>query len=75
MTVTEIGCMGVKPGLNIMDEDTPEGNILSEVYKAVTTLPGGPHRVYWGLEAEDRSKLWAFFDWDSIQDHQTFAKQ
>jgi len=67
--------MGVKPGLNIMDEDAPEGKVLTGVYNAVVSLPGGPHRVYLGLEAEDRSKLWAFFDWDSIEHHQKFAEK
>jgi hypothetical protein len=74
MSITEIGCMGVKPNLNIMDETTPEGQILPGAWNTVTTAPGGPHRVYWGLEIEDPSKLWAFFDWDSVEDHEKFAK-
>lgn len=74
MAVTEVGRMGVKPGLNIMDETTQEGQVLTGAWKAVTSAPGGPHRVYWGLEVEDPSKLWAFFDWDSIEDHENFAK-
>ncbi|KFY81249.1 hypothetical protein V500_11590 [Pseudogymnoascus sp. VKM F-4518 (FW-2643)] len=74
MAVTEIGRMGVKPGLNIMDETTQEGQVLTEAWKAVTSAPGGPHRVYWGLEVEDPSKLWAFLDWDSVEDHENFAK-
>jgi hypothetical protein len=43
MTVTEIGCMGVKPDHNIMDETTKEGRILVGAWKAVTAAPGGPH--------------------------------
>jgi hypothetical protein len=74
MTVTEIGCMGVKPDHNIMDETTKEGRILVGAWKAVTAAPGGPHRVYWGLEVEDPSKVWAFFDFDSVEDHEKFAK-
>ncbi|KFY57237.1 hypothetical protein V496_06511 [Pseudogymnoascus sp. VKM F-4515 (FW-2607)] len=74
MVVTEIGCMGVKPSLNIIDETTKEGQVLTGAWKAVISAPGGPHQVYWGLEVEDPSKLWAFFDWDSIEDHEKFAK-
>jgi hypothetical protein len=74
MPVTEVGCMGVKPGHNIMDETTAEGQILAGAYKAVVAAPGGPHHVYFGLEIEDPSKLWAFFDWDSVEDHEKFAK-
>ncbi|KFY24308.1 hypothetical protein V493_05329 [Pseudogymnoascus sp. VKM F-4281 (FW-2241)] len=74
MGVTEICCMGVKPGLNIMDETIDEGQVLTGAWKAVTSAPGGPHRVYWGLEVEDPSKLWAFFDWDSVEDHDKFAR-
>jgi hypothetical protein len=74
MAVTEIGCMGVKPGLNVMDESTQEGQVLIGAWKAVTSAPGGPHQVYWGLEVEDPSKLWAFFDWDSVEDHENFSK-
>lgn len=66
--------MGVKPGLDIMDESTQEGQILTGAWKAVTTAPGGPHRVYWGLEIENPLNLWAFFDFDSIEAHEEFAK-
>ena len=75
MPVTEVGCMGVKPDLDVMNDSTDEGQILTGVWNAVTTLPGGPQRVYWGLEVEDPSKLWAFFDWDSIEEHMKFAKE
>ncbi|KAI9147487.1 zinc-binding dehydrogenase family oxidoreductase [Paramyrothecium foliicola] len=72
--VTEVGCLGVKPGLKIMDSSTPEGALLRRCWEAVATKPGGPYNVYWGLEKEDPSKLWAFFDWDSVEHHETFAK-
>ena len=74
MTVTEVGLMGVKPGLNVMDESTPEGKVLPAAWNAVSSAPGGPHQVYYGLEIEDPSKVWAFFDWDSLEDHAKFAK-
>ena len=74
MAVTEVGCMGVKPNIDIMDQDTPEAQILTGVWKTVTTKPGGPHRVYWGLEREDPSRVWGFFDWDSVEQHQKFAQ-
>ncbi len=74
MSVTEVGCMGVKSGLDIMDETTPEGQILLKAWKPVPDLPGGPRRAYWGLEIENPLKIWAFFDWDSIEHHEKFAK-
>ena len=74
MTFAESGCMGVKPGIDIMDESTPEGKILKNTWETVTTKPGGPHRVCWGLEREDPSKIWVWFDWDSVEHHQAFAQ-
>jgi hypothetical protein len=99
MPVTEIGCMGVKPGLDVMDDTTEAGQILTRVYETVTTAPGGPCRVYWGVELKadaeeehaesktanddaratesgldpDPPKLWAFFDFDSVEHHEKFA--
>ncbi|KAH6893014.1 hypothetical protein B0T10DRAFT_591874 [Thelonectria olida] len=75
MVITEVGCMGVKPGLNIMDQAILEGEILTQAWKTVTTKPGGPYRVYWGLEKVDPSKVWAFFDWGSVEQHDKFAKE
>lgn len=74
MTVTELGCMGVKPGLDIMDPSKPEGRILPDAWRTVTTKPGGPSRVCWGLEHEDPSRVWAFFDWESVEQHHNFIK-
>ncbi|KAJ5167377.1 uncharacterized protein N7482_006158 [Penicillium canariense] len=74
MTITEVGCMGVKPSLDVINDSTTEGQILTKLYKYVVTAPGGPLRVYWGLEIENPSYLWALFDWNSIQDHENFAK-
>ncbi|KAL2882070.1 hypothetical protein SGCOL_002332 [Colletotrichum sp. CLE4] len=75
MIVTELGAMGVKPGLNIMDESTPEGEIFMGVYRKIIAAPGAPHRLYLGLELEDPTMVWGFFDWDSIEDHEKFAKE
>ncbi|KAJ8060115.1 hypothetical protein OCU04_010469 [Sclerotinia nivalis] len=74
MVVTEVGLMGVKAGLNVMDQSTPEGKILWGAWRAVVAAPGGPSKVYFGLEIEDPSKIWGFFDWKSIEEHQSFAK-
>lgn len=74
MPVTEISCMGVKPNVDIMDESTPEGQVLPRAWKTVTAAPGGPHKVYWSLQVEDPSKVWTFFEWDSVDDHEKFAK-
>lgn len=74
MPVTEVGCMGVKPDHDVMNDATREGQVLTGVWKTVTTAPGGPQRVYWGLEVEDPSKVWAFFDFESIEEHRKFAE-
>lgn len=74
MSVTEIGCMRVKPALEVMNQDTPEGQILNKLYNYVVSAPGGPLRVFWGIEVEDPSYLWAFFDWDSLEAHESFAR-
>ncbi|KAH6663943.1 hypothetical protein F5X68DRAFT_265927 [Plectosphaerella plurivora] len=74
MTITELGCMGVKPNLDIMDPSKPEGRILPDAWDIVTTKPGGPSRVVWGLEHEEPSRVWAFFDWDSVEQHNEFVK-
>lgn len=73
MTIVEIGCMGAKPGLRVMDESTPEGKVLPNAYNSATVLPGGPQNAFWGLEAENTLKLWAFFEWNSIEEHELFA--
>ncbi|KAL7769774.1 hypothetical protein ACKLNR_001158 [Fusarium oxysporum f. sp. zingiberi] len=75
MTVTEVGCMGVKPNMNIMDHTTPEGKILTDVWNTVISKPGGPQRVYWGLESVEPSMVWCFFDFDSIEQHRRFAEE
>ncbi|KAH7251543.1 hypothetical protein BKA59DRAFT_524892 [Fusarium tricinctum] len=75
MTVTEVGCMVVKPDLDIMNDSTPEGQILTGTWNTVLSKPGGPQRVYWGLESKDPSRLWAFFDFESIEQHQQFAQE
>lgn len=74
MPVTEVGCMGVKPGLNVMDDSSQESRSLTGVYQAIITAQGGPQRIYWGLEMEDPSKIWAFFDFKSIEEHERFAQ-
>ncbi|KAF3797716.1 hypothetical protein GCG54_00014614 [Colletotrichum gloeosporioides] len=74
MTVTEVGCMGVKPGLSPMDDSTPEGSFLSGAYRAVTVAEGGPYRAFWGTEIENPLLLWGFFDFDSVEHHEVFAK-
>ncbi|SPO04284.1 uncharacterized protein DNG_06967 [Cephalotrichum gorgonifer] len=75
MIITEVGCMGVRPGIDVMDSATPEGRILTGIWSTVTKKPGGPSRVYWGLERENPLNLWAFFDWDSVEQHKNFARE
>ncbi|KAH7188098.1 uncharacterized protein B0J16DRAFT_381982 [Fusarium flagelliforme] len=73
MVVQELGAMGVKPGLDIMNATTPEGKILYQAWKTCLQKPGGPSRLYYGLEEDNPLKIWAFFDWDTIQQHEKFA--
>ncbi|KAK1585945.1 uncharacterized protein LY79DRAFT_704509 [Colletotrichum navitas] len=74
MSVTEIGCCGIKPGLNIMDESTPEGKIYMGIYRKLNAAPGGPHRIYLSVDLDEPSKVYSFFDWDSLEQHEKFAK-
>lgn len=75
MPVTEFGPMVVKPGLDVMDESTPEGNIVTTAWKGVTSERTGPFRVYWGMEVEYPQNFWAFFDFESVEEHEKFAKE
>ena len=75
MAVTEIGCMVVKPGVDVIDENAAGGKILTKAWKEVTSQPTGPFRVHWGLEVEDPSNLWCFFDFASVEEHAEFAKK
>jgi len=74
MTITEVGLMGVKPRHAVLDESTPEGKLLLSIYKNILSLPGCPPRIYLGLETEDPLMLWAFFDWETLGQHEEFAK-
>ncbi|CAI6311744.1 unnamed protein product [Periconia digitata] len=74
MTITEVGRMVVKPGLDVMDDSTEAGQILRGIYKSVITAPGGPSRIFWGTEVENPLKLWGFIDWDTVEDHEKFAR-
>lgn len=75
MTITEIGCHTVKPGVNIMDETTHEGKILIDTWKTATREKTGPYRIYWGMEVENPANLWCFFDFESLAHHQKFRKE
>lgn len=66
--VVEVGFMGVKTG------KTSDGKILINAWEAIIKAPGGPQRIFWGLEVEDSSKIWAWFDWNSLEEHNEFAK-
>lgn len=74
MAITEIGLMGVKPSHPIMDPNHPSGAILSKIYETIASAPGGPSKLYYGLEIENPLNLWACFDWPSLEAHQEFAK-
>ncbi|KAF2623314.1 hypothetical protein BU25DRAFT_425074 [Macroventuria anomochaeta] len=74
MPIVEVGMMGVRPNKTPMDPSTADGKILSDAWKAVIQAPGGPQRVFWGLEEEDRGRIWGWFDWESVEEHEAFAK-
>lgn len=75
MAIIELGPMGVKPGYKIMDESTPEGKVLPVAYRSVPNLPGGPKNCQWGLVLEDELEVWGFFEWNSVEEHEIFAKK
>ncbi|KAK2599521.1 hypothetical protein N8I77_011272 [Diaporthe amygdali] len=75
MAITEAGCSIVKPGIDVMDDSTPEGQILLKIWKGVTSHPTGPFRVFWGTEVENPANLWGFFDFVSVEEHQKFADE
>jgi hypothetical protein len=74
MVITEAGCNTVKPGIDLMDETTSEAQILLKIWKGVTSQPTGPYRVFWGTEVENPANLWAFFDFESVEEHKKFAE-
>lgn len=73
MTITEIGRMTIKAGLNVTDEKSSEGQILTGIWNSLLAAPGGPLQIIWGTEIENPLKLWGFIDWDSVEDHEKFA--
>ena len=75
MTLLEFGEMGVQPDLNIMDPSTKEGKIVADAWNSVITLPGGPQRVFWGLNVDDPRSFWSLFEWNSMEEHEKFAKE
>lgn len=70
----EVGMMHIQPGKTPMDPTTPDGKILTHAWQAITAASGGPQRVYWGTELANPSRIWAFFDWESVAQHEAFAK-
>lgn len=75
MSIVEVGCMGVIRGLKVMDETTKEGRILRDCWNALYAAPGGPSWIFWGLENEDPNRIWTFFAWNSIEEHENFAQR
>lgn len=75
MPVTEFGPMVVKAGLDVMDESTPEGKIVTTAWTGITSENTGPFRIYWGMEVENQQNFWSFFDFDSVEEHEKFAKE
>lgn len=67
--------MGVKPGHAVMDPSTSEGLVLKTAWDSCAKTKDGPHWAYGGVEAGDPLTLWAFFAFDSVAHHETFAKE
>ncbi|KIL94231.1 hypothetical protein FAVG1_02793 [Fusarium avenaceum] len=72
MAVSEIARIAVKPGINIINPQTPDGRILASILGGVTTLAGGPRKVFWGLEVLNPSTLWILFNWESVEQQEDF---
>ena len=75
MTFLEVGRMGVRPDMDIMNPSTEEGKINADTWSSVMTLPGGPQRMFWGLRTDNSQEFWAFFEWNSMEEHQKFAQE
>lgn len=74
MAIVEVGMMGVQAGKTPMDPATADGKILRQAWKSVIRASEGPKRVLWGTEFSDPSRIWGFFDWESIEQHEAFAR-
>ncbi|KAK2015053.1 hypothetical protein LZ32DRAFT_602752 [Colletotrichum eremochloae] len=44
------------------------------IFRMLNASPGGPHRMYLGVDLDEPSKVYGFFDWDSLEHHEKFAK-
>lgn len=75
MTIIELGVMGVQPGKSPMDPDTADGKMLHAAWRGVVEAPGGPGCVYYGLEQGEEERMWAFFEWESLEQHSRFAEE
>jgi heme-degrading monooxygenase HmoA len=53
----------------------PWKRIVNETWEAVINKPGGPLRLSWSLEDKDKSRVWSFFDWNSVEQHKAFAQE
>ncbi|KAI5456723.1 hypothetical protein BGZ63DRAFT_87966 [Mariannaea sp. PMI_226] len=71
--VTEFACYAIRPGFNVLDETTNEGQTIARIIDSVLNQPGA-HRVYYGMEVEDPSHMWLFLDWDSRDDHDKYRE-
>tara|TARA_R110002003_G_scaffold48_9_gene4009 strand:- start:13288 stop:13515 length:228 start_codon:yes stop_codon:yes gene_type:complete len=74
MPVIEFGLMGVKPNHAVTDPTTTEGQILHQAWESVSTTPNGPRWVYGGVEVDNPERLWGFFEFESVKQHEDFAK-
>ncbi|KAH7074717.1 hypothetical protein BKA63DRAFT_553641 [Paraphoma chrysanthemicola] len=74
MPVIEFGLMGVKPNHPVTSPSTPSGKILQSAWSHLSTAPNGPAWVYGGVEVPDPEKLWGFFEFESVEQHEQFAK-
>ncbi|KAG9251338.1 uncharacterized protein F5Z01DRAFT_752978 [Emericellopsis atlantica] len=71
--VTQYARLTLKPGTeaDALDESTPTGKIVQRRLTEPTTQPDF-RAIHYGLAVERPSELWAFLDWDTVEQHQTW---
>lgn len=69
--VTEYSYFATKPGLDVFNPDTSEGQALLNAVDTALSQPGAT-RVYYGAEVENPENVWLFLDWESLEDHMNY---
>lgn len=81
MTVAEVGMMHIQPGKTPLAAGTPDERILRDAFESIIVAPGGPSKIFWGIEeraektADVDGRLWGWFEWESLGEHEKFARE